>query len=156
MPEEQALKLRYANFYNNYNIDYHNYGDQDCGKETSCTAEKRRGTTVNGSDPCCEDYTKQRDAKRKKSIPGCPTGFKPCKLKLTAPPNCDPAGIWLAQVQPCPPKPRKKVSTLYKPGPCKRPGCKHWRPKEGPCLYDEPCKAHCYNHPPGMKPKKRH
>lgn len=157
MTEEEAINSRHANFYNNYNVDYRTFGHEDAENQNNCSPEKKKGTTLDGGDPCCEDYTKKRNNSKKKTpIPGCPTGFKPCTMKLTPPPNCDPAGLWIAQVQPCPPKPPKKVSNVYKSGECKRPGCKHWESKEGPCLYDEPCKAHCFNHPPGMKPKKKH
>ncbi|CAH1112749.1 unnamed protein product [Psylliodes chrysocephalus] len=40
------------------------------------------------------------------------------------------------------------------PGLCCRPFCKHWLPKEAPCCYDGPCKANCFNHPPGMKSRR--
>lgn len=83
---------------------------------------------------------------------GCPTGYKPCQMKLCQPPGCDPLGTWKATVQPCPPKPKKRVSNQYVPEECTRPCCKHWKPKGGFCLYDKPCKAHCYDHPPGIKP----
>lgn len=119
----------------------------------NCSPEKKQGVTIDGRSPCSGAERKKKEVKKAIPTPGCPTGFKPCTMKLVAPPNCDPAGIWMAQVQPCPPKPAKKVSNVYKPGPCKKPGCKHWKPKDPPCLYDQPCKAHCYNHPPGMKPK---
>lgn len=82
----------------------------------------------------------------------CPTGFKLCSMKLSPPPGCHPCGVWCAEIQPCPPKPKKKVSR-YEPGKCTRPCCKHWKPVDGDCKYDDPCKAHCFNHPPGMKPK---
>ncbi|RZC40857.1 hypothetical protein BDFB_000360 [Asbolus verrucosus] len=131
---------RFDNFYNNYNEDYrsHNSG---CGSEPPCPPKKK-----------CEDYRKQNNDDHCPD-PGCPTGFKPCTMKLTPPPCCDPYLPWCAQVQPCPPKPKKKNKLEF--GPCTRPCCKHWKPKDGPCLYDDPCKAHCFNHPPGMKPSGR-
>ncbi|EFA09789.1 uncharacterized protein LOC661071 isoform X1 [Tribolium castaneum] len=154
---EEAERSRYDNFYNNYNIDWHNDSSscKDHDHDHCCTPEKQRGQTVDGKTPCCEDYTKNKQQDECRPLPGCPTGFKPCTMKLTPPPGCDPCGIWCAQVQPCPPKPKKK-SKKYEPGPCTRPCCKHWKPKEGPCLYDDPCKAHCFNHPPGIKPSGRY
>lgn len=89
----------------------------------------------------------------------CLSGFKPCKVTLNPPPGCDPLAPWTAEIHPCPPKPLpgspKQNNSFYDPPECTRPGCKHWRPKGGPCLYDDPCKAHCFNHTPGMKPSVR-
>lgn len=154
MTEQQAIDSRYSNFYNNYNVDYHNEGGKNCSSNNDCPPAKRKGATLDGNNPCCEDY--RRKPPENCECGGCPTGFKPCTMKMTPPADCDPAGIWCAQVQPCPPKPLKKVSNVYNPGPCKRPCCKHWKPKDGPCLYDDPCKAHCYDHPPGIKPSGRY
>ncbi|CAH1375587.1 unnamed protein product [Tenebrio molitor] len=155
MTPEEAEATRYDNFYNNYNIDWHNDSPSwknNCNT-SCCTPAKRQGQTVDGKSPCCDEYyTKQDDCC---PAPGCPTGFKPCTMRLTPPPCCDPCGVWCAQVQPCPPKAKKKTN-IYQPGPCCRPCCKHWKPKEPPCLYDDPCKADCFNHPPGMKPSGRY
>lgn len=89
----------------------------------------------------------------------CLSGFKPCKVTLNPPAGCDPLAPWTAEIHPCPPKPLprspKQNNSFYDPPECTRPGCKHWRPKGGPCLYDDPCKAHCFNHTPGMKPSLR-
>lgn len=156
MSEEEAFKTRYANFYNYYNSE----GKNDCsgssggGPIPPCTPERKKGVTPDGKSPCCEDLM----AKKKPdcSVGGCPTGFKPCTMKMTPPYDCDPAGIWKATVLPCPAKPRKKVSTFYTPGPCTRPCCKHWKPKDPPCKYDDVCKAHCYDHPVGIKPSGRY
>lgn len=141
---EEAERSRFDNFYNNYNIDWHS--ESPCCKSCCKAPEQSRKSR------CCEDYTKQDDCC---PAPGCPTGFKPCTMRLTPPPCCDPCGVWCAQVQPCPPKAKKKTN-IYQPGPCCRPCCKHWKPKEPPCLYDDPCKADCFNHPPGMKPSGRY
>nr|XP_026486399.1 uncharacterized protein LOC113393625 [Vanessa tameamea] len=34
---------------------------------------------------------------------------------------------------------------------CTRPGCVHWKPPS-PCLWDLPCKADCFEAPPGIQP----
>lgn len=101
---------RYDNFYNNYNIDWHNDSPRYKPARPQCTLAKQRGQTVDGKSPCCNECMKPCDDG---SLPGCPTGFKPCTMKLTAPPCCDPCGIWFAEIQPCPPKPRK--SKRYDP-----------------------------------------
>lgn len=53
-------------------------------------------------DPCCE---------------GCPRGYKPCTMRMTAPASCDPRGIWIATVEPCPPGSKKggSCSPCYSP-----------------------------------------
>ncbi|XP_023014962.1 uncharacterized protein isoform X2 [Leptinotarsa decemlineata] len=106
MSDEEAERTRYANFYNNYNIDWHpdgacaeNQGPYDPRKD------KCKGVTSDGKNPCCEDY---RRTKKQCQDKGCPTGFKPCTMKLSPPPNCHPCGVWCAEVQPCPPKSKKK------------------------------------------------
>ncbi|VEN62400.1 unnamed protein product [Callosobruchus maculatus] len=132
MSEEEAERTRYANFYNNYNVDWH-----------ADSYNNRCPPAPDTRDKCKGAYNVDK---------GCPTGFKPCTMKLTPPANCHPCGVWCAEIQPCPPKSKKK-SNKYEPGPCKRPCCKHWKPKDGECQYDLPCKAHCYNHPPGIKPR---
>lgn len=140
MSEEEAERTRYANFYNNYNVDWH--------AETGGAAveDPRRGrcsgVTTDGKNPCCP---KKPPPPREDE--GCPTGFKPCAMRLTPPPDCHPCGVWGAQIQPCPPKPKKKRAQ-YQPGECTRPCCKHWAPKEEACKYTDPCRAHCVNHPP--------
>lgn len=131
-------------------MDYHNQGKK-CGKSSRSSNIPACGVTVDGQNPRCVDYRKNNNDDDC-CLTGCPTGFKPCTMKLCPPPCCNPLDPWRAQIQPCPPKPRKKVSNKYTPGPCTRPCCKHWKPKDGPCLYDKPCKAHCFDHPPGIKP----
>lgn len=128
-------------------------GVGECGVSDPRDKLRQCGVTVDGQRAKCEDYKKRP---RKKPISccgeGCPTGFKPCNMELRPPPCCDPWGVWCAKIQPCPPKPKVSGNkNFYDPSPCKRPCCKHWKP-EDPCLYDAPCKAHCFNHPPGMKP----
>lgn len=150
MSAKEAEETRYANFYNNYNIDYHTQSadPSDCDPYKS---SKMNGVTIDGKNPHCEDSA----LKKKKKEPedkGCPTGFKPCSMKLTPPPGCHPCGVWCAEIQPCPPK--KKVSGPYQPKECNRPCCKHWKPKDGECKYDGVCKAHCFAPPPPPKRNK--
>ncbi|KAL3267975.1 hypothetical protein HHI36_007111 [Cryptolaemus montrouzieri] len=103
MTEEEALRWRYSNFYNNYNIDWHAEGPGHTKIVAKCRAPPG-SFTVAGCNPCCpqpacapsgEDY--------------CPTGFKTCTMRLTPPPCWDPCGVWCAEIQKCPPKPRKKA-----------------------------------------------
>ncbi|XP_044754682.1 uncharacterized protein LOC123313751 isoform X2 [Coccinella septempunctata] len=103
MTEEEALRWRYSNFYNNYNIDWHADGPGCKKPDIKCRAPPG-SFTVTGENPCCS---------RPSSAPQpcedyCPTGFKTCTMRLTPPPCCDPCGTWTAQIQKCPPKPRKK------------------------------------------------
>lgn len=153
------MTSRYDNFYNNYNTDYRCQAivntDNGC-PNPSCPPKKQYGVTVDGKSPCCEDYMAKK--KNVDCCQGCPTGFKPCSIQLSPPQCCNPIGTWGARIIPCASKPAKReVSTLLPPPECcTRPGCKHWKPEGGPCLYDEPCKAHCFNHPPGMKPSGRY
>ncbi|KAG5871866.1 hypothetical protein JTB14_033873 [Gonioctena quinquepunctata] len=107
MSEEEADRNRYANFYNNYNVDWHNDG---ATSNCFCDArkDKCKGVTSDGKNPCCEDYKRTREQRQPDK--GCPTGFKPCTMKLTPPSNCHPCGVWCAEIQPCPPKPKKKKS----------------------------------------------
>ncbi|KAL1490179.1 hypothetical protein ABEB36_012914 [Hypothenemus hampei] len=105
MTAEEAERWRYANFYNNYNIDWHAEGQ--AGRSNCPPVDPRtsrcKGVTTDGKNPCCP---------KNKKLPvedkGCPTGFKPCTMKLTPPSDCHPCGVWCAKVQPCPPKPKKK------------------------------------------------
>lgn len=146
MSQIEAERTRYANFYNNYNIPYQStYNPYE--KPTHNNPRKAYGATVDGKSPiCCEDYRK----KPKKRDEGCPTGFKLCTMKLTPPCDGHPCGVWCAQIQPCPPKPKPKT-TPYSPGECTRPCCKHWKPKQPPCKYDKPCPAACFDHPLPLK-----
>ncbi|XP_017771774.1 PREDICTED: uncharacterized protein LOC108559137 [Nicrophorus vespilloides] len=90
------------------------------------------------------------------------------------PPDNKP--VCICPPQPCPRFPPKCVGTynakrgknfmavtydnLYCPGRCTRPCCRHVfknsRENYPPCKYDDPCKAHCYDHPVGMKPSGRY
>ncbi|XP_022909634.1 DBF4-type zinc finger-containing protein 2 homolog [Onthophagus taurus] len=162
-PEQMAQKeretnpgSRYDNFYNNFNVDYHQQAMSDekgtpprTGHEGPCGRDGKRP---------CADYKKIKIEPRTHYDSGCPTGFKPCQMRLCPPPCCNPIGVWRAQVMPCPPGGKKDISVpnlLPPPECCTRPGCKHWKPPGGPCLYEAPCRAHCFNHPPGMKPSGR-
>ncbi|CAH1112750.1 unnamed protein product [Psylliodes chrysocephalus] len=142
LTEDQEYILRFSNFYNNYNKDYHTISP--CSKPPKCVP----GMGVCGPPRYCTDV------KRKKNRPlaeeaGCPTGFKPCYMKMFPPADNHPCGVWCAEVQLCPQKPRQPK--FYNPGPCKRPCCKH-RPSSGRCIYDLPCKAACFRHVPGIHP----
>lgn len=159
--ERDALNSRYDNFYNNYNIDYREQAivHRDLnGGGGCCGPPRQQGVTVDGKSPCCEDYMQKRNGTDDCANKGCPTGFKPCQMRLSPPMCCNPIGVWGAQIMPCASKPTKPEVSSFLPPPdqCTRPGCKHWKPEGGPCLYDDPCKAHCFNHPPGMKPSGRY
>lgn len=45
----------------------------------------------------------------------------------------------------------REVKAVVKEEPCTRPGCVHWKPPP-PCLWDAPCKADCFETPPGIQP----
>nr|CAH7749038.1 unnamed protein product [Callosobruchus chinensis] len=109
MSEEEAERTRYANFYNNYNRDWHSDSYNNRCPPAPDTRNKCAGVTIDGKTPYCEDYRKKKVYNVDK---GCPTGFKPCTMKLTPPANCHPCGVWCAEIQPCPPKPKKKVNTF--------------------------------------------
>ncbi|CAG9829560.1 unnamed protein product [Diabrotica balteata] len=140
IPEEVALQKRYHNFYNAYNEDWHCITPSNRGPKQIPERGKKPKTN-------CEDYLRRR----KSPTRGCPTGFQPCYMKLSPPCNNHPCGIWVAEIQKCLPKPKK--SNEYVPGPCTRPCCMHKPCSEQCCCYDFPCKAHCYDHPVGIKPK---
>ncbi|KAK4875224.1 hypothetical protein RN001_011646 [Aquatica leii] len=139
-PEADFIS-RKSNFYNYHNVDY-----RKTGRELDPPPNPRQRP----KEKYCEDYKAQKDGSSK----GCPTGFKPCEMRLCPPPCCNPLGTWTATVMPCPIK-RTVPDNRYVPGPCTRPCCLHWYPKGGFCKYDAPCKAHCYDHPPGIKPSGR-
>ncbi|CAG9861839.1 unnamed protein product, partial [Phyllotreta striolata] len=140
LTSDQEYILRYSNFYNNYNSDYHT--SSPCDKPGKCDP----GVGVCGPPKYCTDVRRRKKRPRPEDA-GCPTGFKPCYMKMFPPADNHPCGVWCAEVQLCFSKP--KYSNFYKPGPCKRPCCKH-RPCTPPCCYDLPCKAACMNHPPGI------
>lgn len=48
-------------------------------------------------------------------------------------------------------RPRKASKNVAKEEPCTRPGCIHWQPPP-PCVWDAPCKADCFETPPGIQP----
>ncbi|KAF7287326.1 hypothetical protein GWI33_001689 [Rhynchophorus ferrugineus] len=105
MSEEEAERTRYANFYNNYNIDWHVDGKNDANHCPDPRTNRCSGVTTDGKSPCCPEKQKPIVEEDK----GCPTGFKPCTMKLKPPSDCHPCGVWCAEVQPCPPKPKKKT-----------------------------------------------
>ncbi|XP_056633876.1 uncharacterized protein LOC130443331 [Diorhabda sublineata] len=140
MSDEMAEKYRYMNFYNAYNEDWHM-------STPSSRPPKQTPQDTHPPSSKCEDYRR----KRKQPTKGCPTGFLPCDMKLSPPCNGHPCGVWSAEIQKCLPKPKK--SNKYTPGPCTRPCCLHKPVPESCCCYDCPCKAHCYDHPVGIKPK---
>lgn len=47
-------------------------------------------------------------------------------------------------------RPRKVIKAVVKE-PCTRAGCVHWQPPP-PCCWDAPCKADCFETPPGIHP----
>lgn len=109
MTLEEAEISRYDNFYNNYNIDWHNndvFSPCEPKCRPCCTSVKQKGQTLDGSSPCCFDYSKNDTWC---PLPGCPTGFKPCSVNLIPPQSCDPCGFWKAKIQPCPPKRKKNI-----------------------------------------------
>ncbi|XP_060528766.1 uncharacterized protein LOC132703487 [Cylas formicarius] len=142
MSTEEAERIRYANFYNNYNIDWHSDSARDKQPSPDPRTDKWRGVTTDGKSPRCSD---SENLKKVEEDKGCPTGFKLCSMKVTPFSNCHPCGAWCAEIEPCPKKPKKKTGA-YVAGACKRPCCKHWKPKDGDCEYTDPCKAHCFNH----------
>ncbi|RZB39916.1 uncharacterized protein BDFB_007642, partial [Asbolus verrucosus] len=88
MSPSEREHFRIDNFYNNYNIDWRER--DSCGGELlTCDnyTPKRSGVTVDGKSPCCDRPKLQDDCC---PLPGCPTGFKPCAMKLTPPPCCHP------------------------------------------------------------------
>ncbi|KAK9722841.1 hypothetical protein QE152_g19470 [Popillia japonica] len=106
--EREQYNSRYDNFYNNYNIDYHEqaivHRDQNGG--TCHSGARNRGVTVDGKSPQCEDYLVQpRSGLDSCANKGCPTGFKPCTMKLAAPQCCNPIAPWGATIMPCASKP---------------------------------------------------
>ncbi|KAF5298015.1 hypothetical protein FQR65_LT09826 [Abscondita terminalis] len=133
---QEELLTKKANFYNFHNCDYRKTGLEMCGPPAPRQAPKRK---------YCEDVRWKKQVES-----GCPTGFKPCDMRLCPPPLNHPLGTWTATIMPCPPKPRLKPSCKYDPFPCTKPGCLHKITRC--CNYNCPCKAHCYNHPPGIKP----
>ncbi|XP_050304721.1 uncharacterized protein LOC126742185 isoform X2 [Anthonomus grandis grandis] len=103
MSPEEAERTRYANFYNNYNIDWHAESQGSSDAHPDPRTDKCKGVTTDGSNPCCPKKKPVEEEDK-----GCPTGFKPCAMKLSPPAGCHPCGVWCAQIQPCPPKPKKK------------------------------------------------
>ncbi|GJQ75898.1 hypothetical protein Trydic_g17958 [Trypoxylus dichotomus] len=112
--EREAYNSRYDNFYNNYNINYHEQAivhRDNHSRNGLCPPDRRGGVTVDGKGPCCEDYMLQKKDNGNANK-GCPTGFKPCTMRLYPPQCCNPIAPWGATVMPCaskPPKPESKI-----------------------------------------------
>ncbi|XP_063923960.1 uncharacterized protein LOC135138046 isoform X2 [Zophobas morio] len=119
MTLQEREDSRYDSFYNNYNIDWHSESPRYANKyiRPECTPDKQKGQTVDGKSPCCDCLPCEPCLDV-----GCPTGFKPCTMRLTPPPCCHPCGVWCAEIQPCPPKPKKclhyKIGAALETKPC--------------------------------------
>lgn len=68
MTPEEAERTRYANFYNNYNIDWHSES-QGSNQSSDPRKGKCAGVTTDGKSPCCPNKKVQQ-----KEDKGCPTG----------------------------------------------------------------------------------
>ncbi|KAK5644484.1 hypothetical protein RI129_005784 [Pyrocoelia pectoralis] len=100
--EAEGLRNRTLNFYNNYNIDYHLTGDEFKCKKIPKRNMPHYTATVGGRFPN-SPHTGEECIDE-----GCPTGFKPCKMKLCPPIGCHPLGTWYASIQPCSPKAKRR------------------------------------------------
>ncbi|XP_057664331.1 uncharacterized protein LOC130898810 isoform X3 [Diorhabda carinulata] len=104
MSDEEQFIYRHANFYNNYNIDWKTEAIKPCGPpspDPRSDIKSKTGVTIDGKNPLCPCGPKKNDCCTDK---GCPTGFKPCVMKMRPPANCHPCGLWCAEIQECPPK----------------------------------------------------
>lgn len=99
------MELRYDNYYNNYNIDWHSLGLGKTPEYPDPRTAKCRGATLDGRNPC--EYVKPP---RMNCDDGCPTGFKPCAMKMVGPLPC---GVWCAQIPKCTPKAHEKHNRNY-------------------------------------------
>ncbi|CAH1125502.1 unnamed protein product [Ceutorhynchus assimilis] len=106
MSDADAEKFRIANFYNNYNIDWRSEASRSSSRAPDPRTDKYQGVTTDGKSPYCPEALKKQEAKEDH---GCPTGFKPCKMKLAPPKDCHPCGVWCAEIQACPPTPKKRL-----------------------------------------------
>lgn len=63
--------MRYSNFYNNYNIDWHaeSQGSREAAPDPR--KDKCTGVTTDGKNPCCPPVKKEIQEDK-----GCPTGDK--------------------------------------------------------------------------------
>ncbi|XP_057664329.1 uncharacterized protein LOC130898810 isoform X2 [Diorhabda carinulata] len=146
-------------FYNNYGIDYREEMLWKYTTPTGKTVERKgieQGVTLSGQSARCPLENKPYEDKRKKTGDNKKhaTNNIPCMFKFTPSPDC--SGAWCVEIKSRPDNTGEKIKKTPKRNemkPCTRPCCKHWKLKEGECQYDLPCKAACFNHPPGMKPK---
>ncbi|KAB0794790.1 hypothetical protein PPYR_11629 [Photinus pyralis] len=104
--EVEGLRTRAYNFYNNYNIDYHKTGHEFDYKPSKKRNLPYNATTVGGTFPNCPEDLQKNRTNRKMA---CPTGFKPCQMQLSPPPQCHPLGTWCASIRPCSPKARHRA-----------------------------------------------
>ncbi|XP_049823689.1 uncharacterized protein LOC109607180 isoform X2 [Aethina tumida] len=105
LSEQERMELRYDNYYNNYNIDWHSLGLGKTPEYPDPRTAKCRGATLDGRNPC--EYVKPP---RMNCDDGCPTGFKPCAMKMVGPLPC---GVWCAQIPKCTPKTHEKHNRNY-------------------------------------------
>ncbi|XP_025834624.1 protein PYRICULARIA ORYZAE RESISTANCE 21-like [Agrilus planipennis] len=106
MTPDEKIDLRYDNFYNGYNLDWRNPTFDFIPKPDP---NRACGQVVDGKSPICNDpvvLAQRRKCKQPEDKPGCPRGYQPCMMKLKPPKGCDPCGIWIAELPPCPKKGR--------------------------------------------------
>ncbi|KAJ8920049.1 hypothetical protein NQ315_011702 [Exocentrus adspersus] len=145
MSQEEAENTRFANFYNNYNVDYR---AEAAGKRNGLDPygeNKSQGVTIDGKSPSCPEHLKKK--KEEPRDQGVSQRFQTLFHEINPAVRLSPL-----RCVPCPPK-RKNVSEVYQPKKCTRPCCKHWKPKDGECKYDGVCKAHCFEPPPRPRRK---
>lgn len=136
MSDHEADLVRFSNFYNAYNVDWR--ADSPCNFDPNfddprCPMKCSIGVCLDGKLPCIPRCPKPPCCDN-----GCPTGFKPCRMRLIPPSDRHPCGLWCADVLDCPPPPPKKVyGTFVASKPCCRFCCIHTDPTK--------CKASCFS-----------
>lgn len=146
-PEDDNTN-RYDNFYNNYNVDWHNKSSVDA----NCIEEhpnKVNGLTVDGKKPYCNNGNSGKNGKNCYDM----YGSNKIVLKMVRPDNC--YGKWQAKLKTCTmPKKVSKVNceNAIKIETCdvkKNESSKRNKGKgdEHVCVYDKPCRAHCFETP---------
>ncbi|XP_028130688.1 uncharacterized protein LOC114326492 isoform X2 [Diabrotica virgifera virgifera] len=137
MTDEEQFLYRFANFYNNYNIDWRTEALKCNGPpapDPRAMVKCKYGVTVDGKNPYVPRVHRNENCCTDK---GCPTGFKPCVVKMCPELPGHPCGLWCAEVQECAPKPVCKTNAQR---PSAR-GCTicriHCNPKK--------CTALCFN-----------
>lgn len=144
---EKDPRDRYGNFYNNYNIDYRKKSNKKRKVIKLGEYEQKafdKGVTVGGLHPTC-NRTEEANSKEKKTTP----------LKAIITPSNKNCTKFCAKIPPlCTNKQLSKNADMVGKG-CANKSKGYLRvevdPKEPPCLYGEPCKAQCFNHPPEMR-----